>query len=162
MKPDTPSPSLTRHAGSPMSRATPEMRDFAERVIAYETREKISSGTTTPVAFQVCEKLGPHLANLMGKIGYWALLTRAHLLAEEEAPCLHAVQVTADGTLGGLDEPEVHVEPEKLAEGGVVLVAQLLGLLEAFIGQKLTLRMLHDVWPKLTLSELYFRNDPQP
>jgi hypothetical protein len=36
-----------------------------------------------------------------------------------------------------------------MAEGSVVLVAQLLALLVAFIGENLTLRMVREVWPKL-------------
>ena len=142
-----------------MSRATPVMRDFAQRLIAYETRGNKSSRTRAPVAFRVCEKLRPHPATLMGKMGFRSLLSRALALASAEVPWLRAVHVKADGTLEGLDELETQVDPEKLAEGGLVLVAQLLGLLEAFIGQNLTLRLLHDVWPKLTLSNLYFSNE---
>ena len=62
-----------------MIRATPQMRDFAGRVIAFATRENRSFGTTTPVASAVCEKLRPHWANLMGihsrRIDYTALTT---------------------------------------------------------------------------------------
>jgi len=38
----------------------------------------------------------------------------------------------------------------------VLLVAQLLGLLVAFIGENLTLRLMRDVWPKLSLEDLKF------
>jgi hypothetical protein len=40
----------------------------------------------------------------------------------------------------------------------VVLLAQLLGLLNAFIGEVLTLRLLRDVWPKIPLDNLEFGN----
>ena len=142
-----------------MSRATPVMRDFAERLIAYETRGIKSSGTKTPAAFQVCEKLRPHLATLMGSTGFHALLTRALAVANAEDPWLREVQVKADGSLTGWDAPEAPADAEKLAEASVVLLAQLLGLLEAFIGQNLTLRMLREVWPKLSLSDLYFSKE---
>lgn len=136
-----------------MSRATPEMRDFAKRLIAYETKRTNSFETKTPATFHVCEKLRPRLATLMGKVGFRALLSRALVLAEAEAPRLSAVQVRADGSLAGWDAPQAPVDLESLAEGGVVLVAQLLGLLDAFIGKNLTLRLLRDVWPKLSLSD---------
>ena len=144
-----------------MSRATPLMRDFAERLIAYEMSRTKSSGTKTPAAFQICEKLRPPLATLMGHTGFRALLARAFALAEAEAPRLRTVQIQADGSLAGCEEPGSPAEAEKLAEGGVVLLAQLLGLLEAFIGQNLTLRMLHEVWPKLSLNDLYFSKKDQ-
>ena len=130
------------------------MRDFAERLIAYETRGNKSSGTKTPAAFPVCEKLRPHLATLMGNTGFRALLSRALALANAEVPSLRAVQVKADGSLEGLDELEVQADPEELAKGSVVLVAQLLGLLVAFIGENLTLRLVREVWPKLSLNDV--------
>jgi hypothetical protein len=36
-----------------------------------------------------------------------------------------------------------------MTEGGVVLVAQLLGLLVAFVGERLTLKIVREVWPNL-------------
>ena len=143
-----------------MSRATPEMRDFADRLIAYETA-KTRSGTKIPVAFHICEKLRPQLSLLMGSTGFSALLARALAVATAEAPRLRAVRVGADGTLAGMEAPEARTESEDLAAGGVALLAQLLGLLEGFIGGTQTLRILREVWPKLSLSDLYFRNDDQ-
>ena len=137
----------------------PQMRDFAERLIACETRENKSSETKTPAAFPVCEKLRPHLANLMGNTGFRALLSRALARAEADVPSLRAMQVKADGSLAGLDEVEAQFDPEELAEGRVVLVAQLLGLLVAFIGETLTLRLVRETWPKLSLNDLNFNND---
>jgi hypothetical protein len=62
------------------------------------------------------------------------------------------VQVKADGSLEHSGELEVQAEPEELAKGSVVLVAQLLGLLVAFIGETLTLRLMRDIWPKLSAN----------
>jgi hypothetical protein len=137
-----------------MSRATPQMRDFAAHLIAYETRGNESSGTRNPAAFPVCEKLRPHLATLVGNIGVRSLFSRALAQAEGEVPSLRALQVKADGSLAGLDIIEAQTDPEELAKGCVVLVAQLLGLLVAFIGEKSVLRIVRDVWPKLALNDL--------
>jgi hypothetical protein len=143
-----------------MSEATPQIRNFAERLIAYETKGNKSSGTTTPAAFPVCEKLRPHLATLMGNTGFRVLLSRALARAEADVPSLRAMQVKADGSLAGLDKLEVQADPEELARGSVVLVAQLLGLLVAFIGENLMLRIVCDVWPKLALDDLnVFKED---
>ena len=138
-----------------MSRATPKkMRDFAERLIGYETRENKSSETKTPAACRASEKLRPHLATLMGNLGFRALLSRALALANAEVPWLRAVHVNADGSLEGLDELGAQVDPDEIFEGCVVLLAQLLGLLVAFIGEDLTLRLVREVWPKLSLNNL--------
>lgn len=140
-----------------MNRATPLIRDFAERLIAYETRGYKSSGTPPPrAAFPVFEKLRPHLVTLMGSTGVYSLLLRVLTVSREEQDSLHAVQVKADGSLEGSDELEVQADPEALAEGSVVLVAQLLGLLVAFIGENLTLRLVREVWPKLSFNDFDF------
>ena len=139
-----------------MIQATPQMRDFAERLIAYETTGNKSSGAKTPAGFPVCEKLRPHLATLMGNTGFRALLSRALARARSEVPSLRAVQVKADGSLAGLDKLEVQADPVELARGSVVLVAQLLGLLVAFIGETLMLRIVCDVWPKMSLDDFGF------
>ena len=132
------------------------MRDFAERLIAYETRGNKSSETKTSAAFLVCEKLRPQLANLMGNTGFHALVSRALALATTEAPWLRAMHVKIDGSLEMLDKHEAQVDPERIAEGGVVLTAHLLGLLATFIGEDLTLQLVREVGPKLSLSDLDF------
>jgi hypothetical protein len=137
-----------------MSQTNPQMRDIAERLIAYETEGNRLSRTRTPAGFPVCEKLRPHLGTLMGSIGFNALLSRALARAEAEVPSLRTVQVKADGSLAGIDKLEAQADPEELAKGSVVLVAQLLGLLVAFIGENLTLRIVCDVWPNLALNDL--------
>ena len=130
-----------------MSRATPKMRDFAERLIAYETRGNKPSEIKTPAACLVGEKLRPHLATLMGLGGFRALLARALKLAGAEVSWLGAVQVGADGTLEGLATPHARLTPAEFREGRIVLLAQLLGLLVAFIGPGLTSRLVGEIWP---------------
>jgi hypothetical protein len=134
------------------------MRTSAKRLIAYETSGNKTSGTKTPAAFDVCEKLRPHLATLMGNGGFRALLSRSLVLANEEVRWLRAVHVKADGSLEGLEELETQVDQAQLVEGGVVLLAQLLGLLEAFIGENLTFRLVREVWPKVPLNDVVFGN----
>ena len=94
----------------------------------------------------------------MGKVGFSALYSRALVLANAEVPWLRAVHVKADGSLGGLDALGAQVNPAEIFEGKVVLLAQLLGLLVAFIGGSLTLRLMREIWPKIPLNDLDFGN----
>ena len=130
------------------------MRDFAERLIAYETTKNKSSETKTRAAFLVGEKLRPQLAALMGNVGFCALISRALALTSAEVPWLRTVHVKTDGSFEGLDEFGAQVDPDEIFEGRVVLLAQLLGLLVAFIGENLTLRLVREVWPKLSLNDV--------
>ena len=135
-----------------MTRATPKMRNYAGHLIAHEARDAARSKTSPQVIFPVVEKLRPHLATLMGKLGFRALLSRALALAGAEVPWLRTVPVKADDSFEGLGDLGTQVDARELFEGRVVLVAQILGLLVAFIGEDLTLRLLREVWPKLSLN----------
>ena len=132
------------------------MRDFAERLIAYETRESLSSGKTPQAAFLVHERWRPYLTTLMGKAGFCALLSRALALANEEVAWLRAAHVEADGSIEGLEELHAQLDQKEFVEGRRVLVAQLLGLLVAFIGENLTLRLVLEVWPKAPVNDFNF------
>jgi hypothetical protein len=134
------------------------MRNFAKRLIADEARENKPAGTITPASFNACEKLRPNLATFMGNAGFSALLSRALALARAEVSWLSAMQVKADGALEGVEKLHVQLDPDELFEGRVVLLAQLLGLLVAFIGEDLTVRLVREVWPKVPLDDLDFGN----
>ena len=121
---------------------------------AYEARRNNSSKTRTPVACLVIEKLRPRLATLMGNIGFRALLARTLALANADFPWLRAVHVKTEGSLAGLDELGAQVDPDDISKGCAVLLAEMLGLLVAFIGEDLTLRLVRDVWPNLPVNKL--------
>jgi hypothetical protein len=103
------------------------------------------------VAVRVCEKLRLPLARLAGAAGFRSLLSRAVAMAKAEVPSLAAAQVRADGSLEGLDGPGPDQDAGAGGEAGVVVVAQLLGLLVTFIGEPLTLRLVRDAWPDASL-----------
>ena len=138
-----------------MNRATSHLRGLAERLVAYETRANKSGPAFSRGEFPICEKLRPDLVTLVGRAGYHALISRALALAGAEAAWLRIVQVKTDGTLEG-PENLMPGDPKQVLEGCVVLVAQLLGLLVAFIGENLTLRLVREVWPKIPLNGLDF------
>jgi hypothetical protein len=137
-----------------MSQATQQMHSFARRVLACEPPGRKPSEAKTLEAFQVFDKLRPHLATLMGNGGFRALLSRALALANAEVSWLSAVHVKADGSLEGLEEFRGQLDPAEFFEGGVVLLAELLGLLVAFIGENLTVLLVREVWPKVSLNDL--------
>jgi hypothetical protein len=135
-----------------MSRTNPKMRDFANRLIAIETGENESSETGTPAAVHVAEKLRRHLSTLMGNAGFRGLLSRALALAGAEVRWLRSVEVKADGSLAGLEE-HAQLKPDEFLEGSIALLDELLGLLVAFIGEDMTLRLVRDVWPGVPLDD---------
>lgn len=134
------------------------MRALAKRLMAFEARKNPAGDSGAAAdAFAVCQKMRPSLTNLMGNSGFRPLLLRALAIAAAEAPTLRAVQVRADGSLEGPGAREEPVAPAvDAAEAGTVLIAHVLGLLAAFIGGHLIVRMVREVWPQLSLNDLAF------
>ena len=139
-----------------MSGASLKMRNFAKRLIVFERRAGTAFETNLPPAFQVCEKLRANLGTFMGVTGFRELLSCALPRAQAEIPWLREVHLKVDGSLEGAQELSAKRNPDQLFEGGVVLVAQLLGLLAAIIGETLTLSIVREVWPGVPLDNLDF------
>jgi len=131
------------------------MRSFAAHLMVHEAGRSESSEVAT---FRAVDKLRPHLAALMGNGGFRALLSRSLVLAGAEVSWLRALHGKADGTLEGLEAPQAKLDPAEFLEGKVVLLAELLGLLVAFIGLNLTLRLVADIWPQISLDTLELGN----
>ncbi len=127
----------------------PTMKKFARRLLAYEAASGKPTDAQASAAFRVCEKMRGPLSKLMGLAGFRSLLYRALTLAGAEVTWLLALEIETDGTLEGLDELETNLDRRTATEGEAAFVAQLLGLLVALIGTALTLRMMHQIWPKM-------------
>lgn len=134
------------------------MRAFARGLIACETTGNKSAETKASAAFPVPEKLRQPLTVLMGNGGFRALLSRALALATAEVHWLRTVQVKEDGALAGVEALRARIDPAEFREGRVVLLAQVLGLLVAFIGPNLTLRLVGEIWPQILLTDLNLGN----
>jgi len=132
------------------------MRDFAKHLIMREIQETTDRGP--PPAFRACDKLRPRLATMMGEGGFRALILRALALANTETPWLRAARVKPDGALEGLEEIQAKINQDEFLEGSVVLLAQLLGLLETFIGPNLTSGLVGEIWPDIPLKEMAINN----
>jgi len=129
------------------------MRTLAQSLIAEERRAARDFTPASRAAFRVCEKLRAPLCTFAGAAGFRSLLSRALVLARVEAPLLAGVQINPDGAFQYSPEMEAQFASAEAAQAGAVLVDQLLGLLITFIGEALTLRLVHDVWPQTALKD---------
>ena len=130
-----------------------ETRDLARRLLTDEAAADKTSVSTESTGFRVYEKLRHHLCAFAGVAVFHSLAYRALTLAKAKAPSLYAMQVAADGSLQKLSEAEAENDKRKASESGVILVSELLGLLHAFIGEALTLRLLRDAWPNVVFDD---------
>jgi len=136
---------MTRCADSPTT------RELAQRLLDHEGIEAATANADTSAVYRVCDKLRRPLTTLVGAAGFRSLLGRALTLAKKESPLLVAWEIKSDGSLQELNGEVVH--------SGAVLVAHLLGLMITFIGEGLTVRLLHDVWLDLPDSEVKLEKD---
>ena len=146
---------------SAAAKERPSLETFAGLLITHEAQSRQAGGSEAPDAFQIFEKLRAPLATLMGSTGYHALLSRALMVAGREAPWVGNVQVKAGGTLA-LRAAAAPATPQDVAAGSTVLVLTLFGLLVAFIGEQLTLRLVREVWPDLSADDLEPRTGDKP
>lgn len=139
-----------------MNLATTQLRDLTDRLLANGAGASEDVRFATAVRF--CRQLSNVLSKLTGTAGSLSLLSRALVLSRQEAPCLKSVQVMPDGQLEGFTESAPEDEQAEWDEAGIVLVAQLLGLLHAFIGERLTTHLVDESWPTTPLNTQVDRN----
>ena len=141
--------------------ASPEIREFAQRLVAYEAAGDSAAGADLLAEVRVAEKLRHPLSRLAGVNGFRMLLVRALTLAKAQVPGLSTVQIEADGSLEGFSDLGNRAEA---AGAGVMLIAELLGLLAAFVGEAFTLSLVLDVWPDFPVfdTEPWRKSDRDP
>ena len=137
-----------------MSLAPPPMRHFAKQLIAYEAESDPQSAHEGPIAFSVIDKLSPHFITLMGNYGFQVMLERALAQAGKEVTWLRKISVNHEGPFCQLSELKEPMAAEIIFEGKVVFIAYVLEQLITFLGESFTLRMLRDVWPKVSSKDL--------
>lgn len=140
--------------------ATHKLNEVARQLLVHEAARRADGGGERAAAFQVCEALRGPLRKLMGVAGFRSLLSRALTLAGTEVHWLREIQIGTNGSLEGLDDIRAKLGARRIEAGEIALVAQLLGLLETFIGPVLTLSLLRDIWPKMENGNKQTRGTP--
>jgi hypothetical protein len=119
--------------------------DLARSLVTGEAEANATAPQTETASERVYEKLRRKLGSPVGTDGFRALASRALALAKAESNGLRAVQIAANGGLRGLGEAESQTDADKDGEAGIILIAQLLGLFLAFLGEATTLRLIEDL-----------------
>lgn len=139
------------------------IQNLARQLLALDqARAGTVQGDLDPAA-RACEKLRLPLAKLAGAAGFASLLSRALALAKRQAPALDGLKVEPDGSLTGIEQlSRDPIASEAAQRAGTVLVGELLGLLVTFIGASLTLRLVREAWPDISMEAVTLRIEDQP
>ena len=135
----------------PMDPSPSSVRNLARRLLSAEATTN-GVNTQRHEAVRVCEKLGISLTRFAGPDGFASLMRRALALAIADSPSLATVTLNPDGSLEGI-EPVASDTQNGGPEAAVGIIAHLLGLLVAFIGEPLTLRLVRETWPDASLDD---------
>jgi hypothetical protein len=95
----------------------------------------------------VCEKLRLRFGPLVGAVAFRSLLHRALVLTRAETGCLEDTTISEDGVLSGINQGAPFATNGQNADAGALLIGHVLALLETFIGDALTRRLLESIWP---------------
>ena len=129
------------------------MRDIARRLLAAS---QTVSDPHVPEAVLVSDRLRASLTRFAGADGFTSLLRRALALARAEVPSLQSVKVGAEGRLEGFELLAAQTGMDvaaAAAAAAAAITAHLLGLLVTFIGEPLTLALVREAWPDISLTE---------
>jgi len=137
-----------------MAEISATARDLARRALLDTGRGQREPAALVEAADHAYARLRDRLADLIGVLGYGALVARAVRLAQAESPGLTRVTVTAQAEDGlqGLRAFTLASsgDPVAAAEGLAALLAHIIELLIVFIGEDLAVRLVREAWPELT------------
>lgn len=133
-----------------MDMPSASMRALARRLLAVEAASQSATGAHVHEGVRVCGKLQVSVTRFAGSDGFAALLRRALALARAEVPSLQTVKLKPDGSLEGCEALAVEAANGG-PEGVATIIAYLLGLLETFVGEPFTLRLVRETWPDASL-----------
>ena len=125
---------------------------MARRLLAIELASQTAAGPHVHEVVRVCEKLQISVTRFAGSDGFASLLGRALALARAGNPSLQAVKLKPDGTLDGCESLTIAATDGE-PEAAVAIIAHLLGLLETFVGEPFTLRLVRQAWPDASLND---------
>lgn len=134
-------------AGNPVER-------LASRIVEDEAQRIPASAHDVDIILGVCDKMHPPLSRMAGTISYQALLSRALVLALPDAPTLAALRFEGDGRLvfDPKNPPAVALDPDAVRHDAIVLVTAFLNLLMTLVGDVVTVRIIRQVWPEVTIE----------
>jgi hypothetical protein len=126
--------------------------ELAARILAAETRHDLTDvARGIETAFG---RLHDAMFKVVGSAGYCALLVRAAHVAKREHPWLGSLEISPSPfAMAHLGEQVMGVGPEAAMLGAQALLATLLDLFCAFIGEGLTLLQIYRAWADLAPGE---------
>ena len=126
-----------------------DLRQAIQRALTREAGTEPDAKALAAAALRVYDTFASQLALLIGAGGVRALTARSLHLVQRDFPWLAEAQEPdpSEGSFAQVAFCLERQEPAVATEAAVALLATLGGLLEALIGEALTMRVLRAAWP---------------
>ena len=124
-----------------------QAQDLAVQLLGYSRNDALSHEDLSAAVTGAFDTLRAHLSVRLGSEGYRTLLIRAVALARTEYPWFAVLQVDDEARLNGFAEAARATDLGSAFEAGVLLISCLVGLLQIFIGDDMTLNLLQNALP---------------
>lgn len=132
-----------------MHPAAPPARALARRVLEIEADRELPQESGVDYLDRACEQLRSQMSQVVGALGYSTLLAHALVLAKQEDPVVEQLSMDQSGALEWGNQPEL----SSRARATEILLTKLIQLLITFLGETVTLRLLQNVWPELSIVD---------
>jgi hypothetical protein len=112
---------------------------------------EMGSSTDAPAialaARRLCERFAQQLTPIIGEAGVSAICSRSLHLAQRRFPLLATTPAHGDGAFARVEESLRGLEPGTASDAAIAVLTTASSLLDSFIGEGLTTRLLRGAWP---------------
>ncbi len=129
----------------------PNLQQIARRMIVSRMGANPPSHEQASATVRVVETLVNNLSPLVGSIGSQAILGRSLTLTARAFPCYAAVRGAGQDLLNSVGACLRTQEPDVAMNATAALLTAYLELLSTFIGERLTVQLLQDAWPDISI-----------
>ena len=134
-----------------------QQRELAHRMITAASKLDFEP----PGIIRVVKGMDTVLTRLAGRTGSRSLIARAISLAQASEPSLKGISTSAERVLESLEKVLSEAGPEDRFRDEALVVSHLIGLLHTFIGERLTIQLIKEVWPDLDTQHEDIRKAPR-
>jgi hypothetical protein len=117
------------------------------RLLAQEAGNGADAPAMAVAARRLCERFAQQLIPVIGPAGVAAICSRSLRLVQRQFPSIGSIPTPDEGPFAGVQTSLQKLDPSMAADAAVALLTTASQLLDSFIGEGLTTRLLHGAWP---------------
>jgi hypothetical protein len=117
------------------------------RLLAQEVGSSKDAPAIALAARRLCERFAQQLTPIIGYAGVSAICLRTLHLVRRQFPSLALIPAPNDGPFARVQESLQALEPGVASDAAIAVLTTASNLLDSFIGEGLTTRLLRGAWP---------------